>query len=155
MRGTGGPCFPEESSEVFQMDLNGHQGQHISLKSGVERLALGDHALGDAVAPRLLEGSPVRQLERDRSGLAGLLADSQAAEETRNIMGEDDASGFLPALHLFDGRSVKPRLPQLLSVAVMASGFPLSKQDRGKWLPFSKASSGRRQVDPWKWTPPW
>lgn len=103
----------------------------------------------------MLEGSPVRQLERDRSGLAGLLADSQAAEETRNIMGEDDASGFLPALHLFDGRSVKPRLPQLLSVAVMASGFPLSKQDRGKCLPFSKASSGRSQVDPWKWTPPW
>lgn len=34
------------------MDLNGHQGQHISLKSGVECLALGDHALGDAVAPR-------------------------------------------------------------------------------------------------------
>jgi len=32
------------------MDLNGHRCQHVSLKSGVEHLALGDYASGDTVA---------------------------------------------------------------------------------------------------------
>lgn len=45
------------------MDLNGHQGQQISLKSGVEQLALGGYVSGRTVgAPCHSVGFPVLHL---------------------------------------------------------------------------------------------
>lgn len=95
------------------MDLNGRQGQQISLKSGVEHLALGGYVSEDTVgAPCHSVGFPVLHLvsRRERLGAGEPPGrDYQATEGPCNMMTATTmtSAGLLCPIHLFGLHSVK------------------------------------------------